>query len=87
MVLSEQSVSNAVHLSFFWANFSQVLMPEMGEESMIDLKLRYHGHYYASQILKIVSKWRPSIKKSVLKRQILEDIPIIGAIHRCEDAA
>ena len=57
MVLSEQSVCNAVHFSFFCANISQVLMKKTGEQSIIDLKLRYHGRYYATQILKIVSKY------------------------------
>jgi hypothetical protein len=83
MVLSEQSVSDFVHLSFFWANLSQVLIQRTGEKSIIDLKLRYHGHYYASQILKIVSNVGFSIKKD----EVLDEIPIFGSIHRRKKVA
>jgi putative transposase len=83
MVLSEQSVCNAVHFSFFCANISQVLMKKTGEQSIIDLKLRYHGRYYATQILKIVSKLGSSIKKD----ELLDQIPIFGSIHRKKKVA
>ena len=83
MVLSEQSVSNFVHLSFFCANLSQVLMKKTGEKSIIDLKLRYHGHYYASHILKIVSNLGFTIKKD----EVLDAIPIFGSIHRKKKVA
>jgi len=83
MVLSEESVSNATHLSFFCLNLSQVLMQKTGEKSIIDLKFRYHGHYYATQILKIVSNRGFSIKKD----DLLEEIPIFGSIHRRKNIA
>ena len=87
MVLSEQSVRNATHLSLFNVNLAQVLMQKTGEKSIIDLKLRYHGHYYALQILKMVSKLGCSIKKDELEKEVLKKIPIFGAIHRRKDVA
>ena len=83
MVLSEQSVSNATHLSFFCLNLSQVLMQKTGEQSIINLKFRCHSHYYTTKKLKIVSKCGYSIKKD----EILEDVPILGLIHRRKNIA
>jgi len=83
MVLSEQSVSNFTHISFFCLNLSQVLMQKTGEKSIIDLKFRHHGYYYASQILKMVSNRGYSIKKE----ELLEEIPVFGSIHRRKNVA
>ncbi len=83
MVLSEEAICNSVNLSFFCSNLSQVLMQKTGEQSIIDLKLRYHGHYYASQIFKIVSKCSSSIKK----KEFLDKIPTFGSIHRRKKVA
>ena len=58
-------------------------MQKLGEKSIIDLKFRYHGHYYAIQILKIVSNRGFTIKKD----EVLEDIPIFGSIHRRKNVA
>ena len=87
MVLSEQSVSHATHLSFFSLNLSKVLMQKTGEQSIIDLKFRYHGHYYASQILKIIFNRGSSIKKYHLKNEVLAKIPRFGAIHQRKNVA
>lgn len=87
MVLSEESVSNATHLSFFCLNLSQVLMQKTGEQSIIDLKFRYHAHYYATQILKLISNQGSSIKKEELENHILDKIPRFGAIHQRKNVA
>lgn len=83
MVIKEQSVFNAANLSFWMVNVSQAMLLQSGEESILDLKARYHGLRYAQELLKIL----PENTEEINIMQLFEKIPVLGRIHEEKIAA
>ncbi len=54
MVIKKQSVSNAANLSLWMVNLSHAILERSDEQSILDLRSRYHGIRYAQEILKIL---------------------------------
>jgi putative transposase len=77
MVIKEQAVSNSANLSMWMVNLSQVLLSASPENSILDLKARYHGLRYVREVFKILPKKADSIKIN----QLISQIPILGKIH------
>jgi putative transposase len=83
MVINKQSVYNAANLSLFMVNLSQTLLATSNEESILDLKARYHGIRYAKELFKIL----PKNVKPIIIEQLFEKIPMLGRIHNDKIAA
>jgi putative transposase len=81
MNVSEMGVTNAVNLSFFCINLSQVLLKEQSQGSalvgILDLKSYFRGLRYAQETLKLLCEKPPPI----LMEQILEKVSSLGRIH------
>ncbi len=83
MVVKEQSVFNAANLSLWMVNVSQAMLITSGEESVLDLKSRYHGIRYAQELFKIL----PKNTKPINIIQLFNELPILGRIHEDKMAA
>lgn len=66
MVTQQDKVNNSAQISMFMVNVSQTLMGRQQEESIIDLKARFHGHRYVREVLKILQENGGDIKISPL---------------------
>jgi putative transposase len=81
MNIKETAVTNAVNLSFFMVNFSFALLQPFRQQnpaySILDLKSRYRGYRYASQIIKML----PEKPDAILLADIFQQIAQLGAIH------
>jgi len=64
-------------------NVSQAMLVASGEESILDLKARYHGLRYAQEVFKIL----PENTKSINIMQLFEKIPVLGRINKEKKAA
>ena len=78
MVVKKQAVFNAANLSFRMVNLSRAVPEKSEEKSILDLKTRYHGIYYAKKILKILQGNTEPI--NII--QLIQKIPMPGRIHR-----
>jgi len=83
MVINEQSVFNAANLSLFMVNLSQTVLATSKEESILDLKARYHGIRYAEELFKIL----PENVEPIIIEQLFEKVPVLGRIHDDKMAA
>ena len=83
MVIKKQAVFNAANLSLFMVNVSQAMLEKSKEESILDLKARYHGLRYAQEVFKIL----PENTIQINIKQLFEKIPILGRIHELKIAA
>lgn len=83
MVIKQQTVTNAAQLSLFMVNLSQRIMSKSGEESVIDLKARYHGLRYAQEAFKIL----PENAHVINFETWIKKMPILGKIHCSKLAA
>ena len=77
MVIKEESVLNAANLSLFMVNVSQAMLARAGEQSILDLKARYHGLRYAQELFKLL----PQNLQAINIHQLLERLPVLGRIH------
>jgi putative transposase len=81
MNLGEQPIHNAANLSLFMVNVSKVLLnqpkPCQAKSSVLDLKAHFRAEKYALETLKLL----PQKPDAILIRQILANIPKIGAIR------
>jgi putative transposase len=81
MNLGEQPIHNAANLSLFMVNLSKVLLAQLeqcqADSSVLDLKAHFRAEKYALETLKLL----PQKPDAILIRQILADIPKIGAIR------
>ena len=64
-------------------NVSQAVLITSGEESVLDLKSRYHGIRYAQELFKIL----PKNTKPINIIQLFNELPILGRIHEDKMAA
>ena len=83
MVVKQQSVFNAANLSLWMVNISHAILERSDEQSIIDLKSRYHGIRYAQEILKVL----PENSEPINISQLIQKIPMLGRIHRAKMAA
>jgi putative transposase len=83
MVIKEQSVFNAANLSLWMVNVSHAMLATSNEESILDLKARYHGLRYAQELLKIL----PENTKPINIVELFQKIPVLGRIHEEKMAA
>jgi len=83
MVINEQSVFNAANLSLWMVNLSHAILEQSDEQSILDLRSRYHGVRYAQEILKIL----PETSEPINISQLIHKIPMLGRIHRTKTAA
>lgn len=83
MVIKEQAVFNAANLSLWMVNLSHAILEQSDEQSILDLRSRYHGIRYAQEILKIL----PENSEPINISQLIERIPMLGRIHREKMAA
>lgn len=74
-------VTNAVGLSFFMVNLSQILLAHfrlgIPHFSVLDLKALFRARRYALEVLKLL----PDSLDPILITQILQSMPPLGAIH------
>jgi len=78
MVTQQDKVNNSAQISLFMVNVSQALMRKQQEDSVIDLKARFHGLKYVKEVLKTLQKNGHDIKISPL----LEEVSMLGRIHQ-----
>ena len=83
MVTKAEAVLNAANLSLFMVNVSQAMLATSGEQSILDLKARYHGIRYAQALFKILPKSADVINIE----DWMSKIPILGRIHTTRVAA
>ncbi len=83
MVTNKQSVSNSANISMWMVNLSQALLVSTDEESVLDLKARYHGLRYAQEVFKIL----PKNAQPINIKQILEQVSALGRIYEEKIAA
>jgi len=77
MAVNEQSVFNSANLSLFMVNVSQTMLIALNQESILDMKARYHALRYAREVFKIL----PKNVKPINIKQLFEQIPVLGQIH------
>ena len=77
MSVKEQSVFNSANLSLFMVNVSQAMLMTLNQESVLDMKARYHALRYAREIFKIL----PENVKPINIEPLFEKIPVLGLIH------
>lgn len=83
MVIKERAVFNAANVSLFMVNVSQAMLSTSTEQSILDLKARFHGIRYAREVFKIL----PDHAKTINIIPLLDKIPILGRIHEEKWAA
>jgi putative transposase len=81
MNVKETLVTNAINLSLFMVNLSQVLLRELRQEdsivNVLDLKAVYRGHKYVAETLKLL----PEKPDPILLDLIFDRISCLGRIH------
>jgi putative transposase len=77
MSIKEQAVLNSANLSLFMVNVSQMMQTTLKQDSILDMKSRYHALRYAREIFKIL----PKNVKPINIKQLFERIPVLGRIH------
>jgi len=77
MAVKEKSVLNSAHLSLFMVNVSQAMLIRLNQDSILDMKARYHALRYAQEVFKIL----PENVKPINIKPLLEKIPVLGRIH------
>lgn len=81
MNINPLPVHNAVGLAFFMVNFStsvvQYFRCSIEHFGLLDLKAHFRAKRFAAEILNLM----PDSADKVLLRQILHDVPDLGAIH------
>lgn len=77
MSVKEQSVLNSANLSLFMVNLSQTILITLNQESILDMKSRYHALRYAREVFKIL----PENVECINIKQLFEKIPVLGQIH------
>ncbi len=81
MNVGEQPIHNAANLSLFMVNLSKVLISQLkqcqADTGVLDLKAHFRAEKYALETLKLL----PQKPDAILIRQILNNIPKIGAIR------
>jgi len=83
MVTSKQPVSNSANISMWMINLSQALLAPTSEESILDLKVHYHGLRYAREVFKIL----PKNVQPINIEQVLQQVSALGRIHEEKMAA
>jgi putative transposase len=82
MNVKETPVTNAINLSLFMVNVSQVLLRHLRQEdstvNVLDLKAYYRGHKYVAETLKLL----PQKPDPILMRVIFERVSWLGRIHK-----
>jgi putative transposase len=82
MNIKQTPVTNAVNLSFFMVNLSQVLLRQLRHEhpqaGILDLKAYFRGRRYAIETLNLL----PQSLNSFLSDQIVRIVASLGRIHR-----
>ena len=77
MAVKKQSVFNSANLSLFMVNVSQAMLILLNQDSILDMKSRYHALRYARELFKIL----PENVKSINIKPLFERIPVLGQIH------
>ena len=81
MNVKETAVTNAANLALFMVNFSFALAKPFRQQapdfSVLDLKSRYRGYRYATEIIKML----PQKPDGILLAEIFQQIACLGAIH------
>ena len=81
MNVKEAGVTNAINLSLFMVNVSQVLLREFRQEdstvNVLDLKAYYRGHKYVTETLKLL----PEKPDPILMGAIFDKISRLGRVH------
>jgi putative transposase len=81
MNVKETPVTNAINLSLFMVNVSQVLLRELRQEdsivNVLDLKAVYRGHKYVAETLKLL----PEKPDPILLDLIFDRISRLGRVH------
>lgn len=77
MSIKEESVSNSANLSLFMVNVSQAMLITLNQDSILDMKSRYHALRYAREVFKIL----PENMKPINIKRLFEKIPVLGQIH------
>ena len=81
MNIKEQQINNAANLAMFMVLFSKVLLKRLRHRhpdwSVLDLKAHFRSLRYVLEILKVF----PRNLDPILIRQLLNNIPNLGAIH------
>lgn len=81
MNVKETPVTNAINLSLFMVNVSQVLLRELRQEdsivNVLDLKAVYRGHKYVAETLKLL----PEKPDPILLDLIFDRISCLGRVH------
>ncbi len=74
-------MTNAINLSLFMVNVSQVLLREFRQEdstvNVLDLKAYYRGHKYVTETLKLL----PQKPDPILMGAIFDKISRLGRVH------
>jgi putative transposase len=81
MNVKETPVTNAINLSLFMVNVSQVLLRELRQQdsivNVLDLKAVYRGHKYVAETLKLL----PEKPDPILLDLIFDRISQLGRVH------
>ncbi len=81
MNIKEQQINNAANLAMFMVLFSKVLLKKLRSQhpnwSVLDLKAHFRSFRYVLEILKLF----PRNLDPILIRQLLNNVPNLGAIH------
>ena len=77
MAVKEQSVFNSANLSLFMVNVSRAMLILLNQDSILDMKSRYHALRYAQEVFKIL----PENVKPINIKPLFERIPVLGQIH------
>ena len=82
MNVKETPVTNAINLSLFMVNVSQLLLRDLRRKdsnvNVLDLKALYRGHKYVVETIKLL----PEKPDPVLLSTIFERISGLGRIHK-----
>ena len=77
MAVKEKSVLNSANLSLFMVNVSQAMLITLNQDSILDMKARYHALRYAREVFKIL----PENVKPINIKRLFEKIPVLGQIN------
>lgn len=78
MVIQKQAVTNSAYISMWMVNLSQALLAATTGESILDLKVHYHGLRYAREVFKIL----PENAQPINIEQVLQHVSALGRIHK-----
>lgn len=84
MNVKETPVTNAINLSLFMVNVSQLLLRDLRREdsnvNVLDLKALYRGHKYVVEVIKLL----PQKPDPILLNAIFQQISGLGRIHNSQ---